>query len=217
MDNRLLIYLPKEACFLVFQYNYSTFKECQFVFKKLKPLFHHVPSTTNACNLAPHPKATLEYLKPTPNKPNSNQDPLPTTTDTRGTSTSKGTKETKHNEERHKEIHYLGFTLHKKIHRFLMLPTTCNGPRFRAKQDFPQTTFLNENGFFGIVQKIEETKEQEEEMQKAKARWMIEAKGVRLNLVSIFSTKISIAWTTCLFFVFVSQMVESNFFLKLTI
>jgi hypothetical protein len=34
-----------------------------------------------------------------------------------------------------------------------MFPTTCNGPRFRAKQNFPETTILNENGLFGIVQK----------------------------------------------------------------
>jgi hypothetical protein len=63
--------------------------------KKLKLLFHCVPSMTNACNLASHLKTTLEYLKPTPNIPNSNQDPLPTMTNTRGTSTSKGTKHTK--------------------------------------------------------------------------------------------------------------------------
>jgi hypothetical protein len=159
MDNRLLIYLPKEVCFFVFQCNYYIFKECQSVFKKLKLLFHRVPSTTNVCNLIQNPKATLEYLKPTSNKPNSDQNPLPTAIDTRGTSTNRSTKDTKHNEERHKEIHYLGFTLHKESCHFLMLPTTCNGPRSRAKQDFPQTTILNENGLFGIVQKIEKTKE----------------------------------------------------------
>jgi hypothetical protein len=97
MENCLLIYLPKEAYFFVFQCIYSAFKECQSVFKKLKSLLHRVPSTTNVCNLTPHPKTTLEYLKPTPDKPNSDQDFLSMATNTKGTSTSRGTKDTKHN------------------------------------------------------------------------------------------------------------------------
>lgn len=97
VENRLLIYLPNEAYFFIFQCIYSAFKECQSVFKKLKSLFHHVPSTTNVCNLTPHPKTTIEYVKSTPDRPNSGQDPLSTATDTRGISTSKGTKDTKHN------------------------------------------------------------------------------------------------------------------------
>jgi hypothetical protein len=43
-------------------------------------------------------------------------------------------------------------------------------------------------------------------MQEAKPRWLMKLevsdKGVGLNLVSIASVKISIAWTTCLFLVF---------------
>jgi hypothetical protein len=66
-----------------------------------------------------------------------------------------------------------------------MLPTTCNGPRSRAKQDFPQTTILNENGLFGIVQKIEKIKERKEEIQKAKARWLIEAKVPGTSFLSL--------------------------------
>ncbi len=153
MDNHLLIYLPKEAYFFIFQCIYYAFKECQYVFKKLKLLLHHVPSTTNACNLTPHLKTTLEYLKPTPDRPNFGQDPLPTTIDTRGTSTSRSTKHTKHNEERHKHTHYLRFTLNEKSHHYLKLPTTCNGLGSQAKPKFPQTTILNENGLFGIAQK----------------------------------------------------------------
>jgi len=53
-----------------------------------------VPSTINVCNLTPHPKTTFEYLKPTPDKPNSGQNPLSTAINTRGTLTSKGTKDT---------------------------------------------------------------------------------------------------------------------------
>ncbi len=34
-----------------------------------------------------------------------------------------------------------------------MLPTTFNGPGFRAKLNFPQTNFFNENGISGIAQK----------------------------------------------------------------
>ncbi len=94
MDNRLLIYLPKEFYFFVFQCIYSTFKECQYVFKKLKLLLHHVPLTTNVCNLTLHPKATLEYLKPTPDKPNFGQKIFPTTTNTISTSTNRNTKHT---------------------------------------------------------------------------------------------------------------------------
>ncbi len=153
VDNCLLIYLPKEAYFFVFQCIYFVFKQCQSIFKKPKLLFHCVPSTTNACNLASHLKTTLEYLKPTPNIPNSNQDPLPTMTNTRGTSTSKGTKHTKHNEERHKETHYSGFILHEESRHFLTFPTTCNGPRSWVKPNFPQTTILNENGLSRITQK----------------------------------------------------------------
>jgi hypothetical protein len=51
----------------------------------------------------------------------------------------------------------------------------------------------------------------------ASLRTEVSYKGVRLNLVSIVSIKISIACTTCLFFDFVFQTVKSNFFFKLTI
>jgi hypothetical protein len=169
-----------------------------------------VPSTTNVCNLVSNPRTTLEYLKPTSNKPNSNQDPLPTAIDTSITSTNRRTTDTKHNEEKHKEIHYLGFTLHKKSHRFLMLPTTCHGPKSQAKQDFLQTTILNENGLFGIVQKNRRNQRTKRENAKGQSEMVDRSQGVQLDLVYSFSTKISIAWTTCL--VFVYQMVESNFF-----
>jgi hypothetical protein len=112
-----------------------------------------VPSTTNVCNLALHLKTTLEYLKPTPDRPNSGQKIFPTTTNTKGTSINRGTKHTKHNEERHKKTHYLGFTLHEESHHFLMLPTTCNGPGFRAKLNFPHTIIFNENSLSRIAQK----------------------------------------------------------------
>jgi hypothetical protein len=53
-----------------------------------------VPLTTNVCNLTLHPKATLEYLKPTPDKPNFGQKIFPTTTNTISTSTNRNTKHT---------------------------------------------------------------------------------------------------------------------------
>jgi hypothetical protein len=64
------------------------------------------------------------------------------------------------------------------------------------------------------------SKEQEEKIQEARRLMQakVSDKGVRLNLVSIVSIKISIASnTTCLFFAFVVQMVKTDFFFKLTI
>ncbi len=61
---------------------------------------------------------------------------------------------------------------------------------FRLNQTSLKHLILNQNSLCGIAQKIEETKKQEEEMQKAKARWLMEAKVVQLNLVFIFGMKI---------------------------
>jgi hypothetical protein len=63
------------------------------------------------------------------------------------------------------------------------------------------------------------SKEQEEKIQEARRLMQakVSDKGVRLNLVSIVSIKISIASTTCLFFAFVVQTVKTDFFFKLTI
>ncbi len=97
VENRFLIYRPKEAYFFVCQCILFCLQGVQSVFKKLKSLLHCVPSTTNVCNLTPHLKTTLEY--PKTNSLQTKFRSRPPLHDYRyeGTSTSRGTKHTKHN------------------------------------------------------------------------------------------------------------------------